>query len=159
MPVPVPQHENPIRHRNGQESNSENEREVDAVIANAIDVEIRNIRNYVEVLQYGDERPRPREIHFEANGNPEDDEIVIIPFRQADVRPPPRPPPPVVFRRDHHFRLSIYVRNAARSIQLLSEHFHRFSRDDLVHIFQSMYDASSTVDNTLIRMNLDPRPL
>ena len=159
MPVPVPQHENPIRHRNGQESNSENEREVDAVIANAIDVEIRNIRNYVEVLQYGDERPRQREIHFEVNGNPEDDEIVIIPFRQADVRPPPRPPPPVLFRRDHTFRLSLYVRNAARSIQLLSEHFHRFSRDDLVHIFQSMYDASSTVDNTLIRMNLDPRPL
>ena len=142
----------------------ENERQVDEVIINAIDVELRNIRNFVEVLQYGDLEPQRREIHFAPDGEVgnenienEHEDYVIIPVEPPVARTRARPPLPIVFTRDHPFQLSVYVRNAARSIQLLSQHYHRLSRDDLVHIFQSMYDASSTLDRILIRMNIDPR--
>ena len=162
MPVPEPR-QIPRNLQNGLRS------EVPQV---DIDVELRNIRNLVERLPPRDRHslrslsftdrpfPVPADDEIEAprlmqapnpEGNADQDDFVIL-----------APPPPLrrqILRRHRYsaesfMSLDNYCRNAARNIQLLSQHYNSLSRDAMVPIFQSMHDATIAVDEALNAANI-----
>ncbi len=136
-----------------------------------IDIELRNIRNLVERLPPRDRQnlrtlsyvpqpmPTPQEEELEAprlmaapnpGVNVEEDDFEVLP------QPPPRRH---IMRRhrysaESYMSLDNYCRNAARNLQLLSQHYNSLSRDAMVPIFQSMHDATIAVDEALNAINI-----